>query len=169
VKDDVEIPPTPPRKRRALEQALPQWLAMWANDESLPPSQRRRAQAERDRRKRLVPDVIVGVIVGEEGMTPAQRGRLLELIAAARATELHHDWSRSSHMRRLLLPLDDLNVRVVPQQGDHELVRNSTTVVAVPKDVEKPDRVEGVWEAVRYAKHRRLPVRVVMPDGNEHE
>jgi hypothetical protein len=167
VKDDVEIPPAPPRKRRELERALPVWLATWASDESLPPSQRRRAQEERDRRKALVADVRVGVILGEEGMTPAQREVVLETLAAVAATELHYDGLRSPHMRRLLLPLDDLNVTSIPQPGDQELVKASTMVIAAPKEPEKPDRVEGVWEAVRYAKHRKVPVRVVLPNGDE--
>jgi FAD/FMN-containing dehydrogenase len=46
-------------------------------------------------------------------------------------------------------------------------VRQATAVVAAPKEPEKPDRVEGVWEAVRYARHRRVPVRVVLPNGDE--
>jgi hypothetical protein len=66
-----------------------------------------------------------------------------------------------------MLPLDDLNVRLIVCEHDQELVRSSTTVVAAPKEREKPNTVEGVWEAVRYAKHRRVPVRVVMPDGTE--
>lgn len=169
MKDDVEIPPEPPRKRRQLEdpgQTLDKWLAVWASDESLPPSARKRAQAERDRRKALVPDVRVGVIVGEEGMTPAQRERVLEILVSVGATELLYDGDRLSHFRRLLLPLDDLGVPAVLQQGDQELVRNSSTLVAAPKEAEKPGVVEGVWEAVRYAKHRKVPVRVVMQDGS---
>lgn len=169
MKDDVEIPPAPPRKRRQLEdpgQTLDKWLAVWAADTSLPPSQRARAQAERDRRKALVPDVRVGVLVGDEGMTPAQRQRILELVTGAGTTDLNFDAQRLSHFRRLLLPLDDLNVRAIAMEGDQDVVRNSTTLVAAPKESEKPGVVEGVWDAVRYAKHRRLPVRVVMPDGS---
>lgn len=168
MKDDVEIPPEPPRKRRVLEdpgQTLDRWLAVWATNESLPPSARRRAQDERDRRKRLAPDVRVGVIVGEEGMTPPQRSRVLELVGGA--TELHYHGDRQSHLRSLMLPLDDLNVRMVLHSDDQEIVRAASTVVAAPKEPEKPNVVAGVWAGVRYAKHRRLPVRVVMPDGSE--
>jgi hypothetical protein len=170
MKDDVEIPAKVPTKRKVLESpalTLDKWLAVWAADPDQPPSARKRAQDERDRRKRLVPDVRVGVIVGEEGMTPAQRARLLELVAEAKATELHYDAERLTHLRRLLLPLDDLNVKAILHHGNQDVVRESTTLVAAPKDTEKPNVVEGVWEAVRYAKHRKVPVRVVMPDGSE--
>lgn len=164
VKDDVEIPPEPPRKRRQLEAALPVWLATWATDESLPPSARRRAQEERDRRKALAPDVRVGFIVGEEGMTPVQRDRLVELAISAGPTELHLDGRRLPHVRRF--PAELLHMVVVHEEAQ-ELVKASTLVLAAPKEPEKPDRVEGVWEAVRYAKHRRVPVRVVLPNGDE--
>src|SRR3954470_4455158 len=147
VKDDVEIPPAPPRKRRQLEAALPAWLATWANDESLPPSARRRAQEERDRRKALVPDVRIGILVGEEGMTPVQRDRLAELAGQAHPTELHVEFDVARHVRRLV---DALELGEVPwyHADPQELVKASTLVLAAPKEPEKPDRVEGVWEAV---------------------
>jgi hypothetical protein len=167
MKEDVEIPPGPPRKRRQLEdpgQTLDKWLAVWATDESLPPSQRARAQAERDRRKALVPDVRLGVIVGVEGMTPAQR----EVVAAsmANATELHWLTSTFPHLRRALVELGR-HVAGTSHEDPRDVVRHSSTLVAAPKEPEKPDRVEGVWEAVRYAKHRKVPVRVVLPNGDE--
>lgn len=165
MKDDVEIPPAPPRKRRELERALPVWLATWASDESLPPSQRKRAQGERDRRKHLLPDVCVGVIVGEEGMTPAQRERLADLGVAASPTALHVEERFVVHARRLLQSIADVTIWMHPDA--QELVKASTLVLAAPKEPEKPDRVEGVWEGVRYAKHRKVPVRVVLPNGDE--
>lgn len=162
-KDDVEIPRWPPRKRRVLEDqgaTLDKWLAVWANDEGLPPSQRARAQAERDRRKRLAPDMRVGVIVGEEGMTPPQADMVTSLVATVLPTELHV--IRPRHLRRVLAIA---SCPVVTHDNEWDLIRASTTVFAAPKEAEKPAVVQGVWEAVRYARHRRLPVSVVMPDG----
>jgi hypothetical protein len=163
VKEDVEMPLVVPQKRKQLEAALPQWLAVWATDESQPPSARKRAQAERDRRKALVPDVRVGVIVGEEGMTPVQREVVAGVMASA--TELHWPAGAVKHLRRALAGLDDIPGH--PHEDVREVVRQATAVVAAPKEPEKPDRVEGVWEAVRYARHRRVPVRVVLPNGDE--
>lgn len=161
-KDDIEIPPAPPRKRRQLEDpnTLDKWLAIWATDDELPPSQRKRAQEERDRRKRLVPDVKVGILVGEEGMTPAQAAIVAEAVAPA--TELHAHGMYAAHLRK---PLSGVTTPCV-QHGDYrEVIRYSTSLVATPKEPEKPDVVEGVWQAVRYAKHRKVAVKVVMPNG----
>lgn len=169
-KDDVEIPAEVPKKRKVLEspQTLDKWLAVWANDPNQPPSARTRAQGERDRRRRLVPDVRVGVIVGEEGMTPAQRDGVLERVMAAGPTQLVVLAPRMRHLRMLLNAVAaGETVGLLTCEDDQALVRESTTLVAAPKETEKPGVVAGVWEAVRYAKHRRLPVRVVMPDGEE--
>lgn len=170
MKDDVEIPAKVPAKRKVLENpalTLDLWLAVWANDDSQPPGARKRAQEERDRRKALVPDVRMGVIVGDEGMTPAQRDRVLELLSGAQPTEIHFRLDRVSHLRRVLLPIAQGSHREVPHVDEQELVRASTSLLAAPKESEKPGTVVGVWEAVRYAKHRKVPVRVVMPSGEE--
>jgi hypothetical protein len=169
--DDVEIPAAPPRKRRQLESAPAKWLAVWASDESLPPSQRRRAQAERDRRKRgQGMETIVGLLVGSEGATPQQVEVMRERAHAG-------DVKRVKAPRPLKLGLKRESYVVCdePWAGaalDERLkyiVRTSTTLVATPEKDHDPQRVEGVWEAVRYAKHRNVPVKVVMPDGGEHE
>jgi hypothetical protein len=175
MKDDVEIPAkVPPTKRKVLESpslTLDKWLAVWAADPDQPPSARKRAQDERDRRKALMPDVRVGVILGEEGMTPAQRVAVRDFVLAQSPTELHVQKGSYTHLRRLLFELSDQELVPIPppsvQPDPSTIVRASTTLVAVPKDNEKPNVVEGVWEAVRYAKHRKVPVRVVMPDGTE--
>jgi hypothetical protein len=74
MKEDVGPPPErPPHKRRQLEQVHDQWLAVWLAGETLTPSERRRVQAEKDRRKKSLPRVIVGITATREGMTPPQR------------------------------------------------------------------------------------------------
>jgi hypothetical protein len=167
-KDDVEIPPSPPRKRRVLEDqgvTLDKWLAVWANDESLPVSQRARAQRERDRRKLLLnlePD-IVGVLVGREGATPEQLDAIRGIVHGPSVLEVHAPAPLKLGLEEgfVLHRKPDLRERL------HAIVKSSTTVVAAPKEAEKPNVVQGVWEAVRYARHRGLPVTVVMPDGEE--
>lgn len=163
MKDDAPVPERLPRKRRELEDALDRWLAVWLAREDLTPSERRRLEEEKARRKALTPDVQVALIVGNEGMTPAQHDRASDLLGAMGATEVFYLQYVARHVRRLQ--------QVTPMStgfGDErEMLREATAAIATPKEPEKPNVVQGVWDAVRFAKHRKIPVRVVMPDGKE--
>lgn len=161
MKEDVgPAPETPPAKRKQLEQAADLWLAVWANDAKLPPSQRRRAQDERDRRKALSPDKGVGVLVGPEGLTPSQMVTLLTLVEGMSPTAIHHPGLPS----RLHMQLRSMQVPVVVHKDDYrEVVKASNTVIVCPK--EQSPAKSAMWEMLRYAKHRSLPARAVLPDG----
>jgi hypothetical protein len=188
VKEDAPTPPRPPRKRRQMERALPVWLATWATDESLTPSERRRAQEERDRRKALQPEVVVGFVGAREGLSPGQRARVRELLAGA--TEAHHGdglggdaqfheiagelgvpvvlhpplgrraFSKAERQFRAEPPAD--RTKAIVRQ-----VNGAGALLVAPREGREPERVgEGTpWAAVRYARDRGCRVRVVMPDG----
>jgi len=147
VKDDVETPPAPPKKRKHLEQALDVHLAIWANDESLPPSARKRAQDERDRRKADAKRGEVAkilVMVPREGKTPQQRAYHDEEVVGS--GELYW-WSSKTDY--------------------HEMVKKVDQVVAFVKEQNAPTHPPpgSVWEAVQYARHRKLPLKVILPNG----
>lgn len=161
MKEDVgPAPASPPAKRRQLEQAPDLWIALWLANDSLPPSQRRRVQEEKDRRKVAGPDKPVGVLVGPEGVTPSQFVSLLTLVEGLRPTEIHHPGLPS----RLHMQLRAMEIPVVVHRGDYkEVVKASRAVVVCPKEF-APGK-SAMWEMLRYAKHRRLPARAVLPDG----
>lgn len=166
MKDDV--PPLPdkvPAKRRQIEAALDVHIAVWLAGE-LTPSERRRLEAEKARRKALVPDRPVGLLVGREGVTKVQQMMVLTAISAADPTEIHHPGVAG--------PLHSACKRFAPvevhrdvrsdEDAMKEVVRSSQFVIAAPKD-HTPSQDSGVWDAARYARHRRVAVQIILPNG----
>lgn len=147
MKDDAPTPNAVPRKRRDMHDALDRWIAEWLARSNLTVAERERLEAEKARRKLTRgrrPDVVLGVLVDREGMTPAQNKALKDYVAETGAT------------REL-------------SSGDHKaVVRVATILFAAPKHARQPANGEpGVWAAIRYARHRRVPVRVVLPNGKD--
>jgi hypothetical protein len=161
MKEDVgPAPESPPAKRRQLEAVPDLWIAQWLARDALTPSQRRRVQDEKDRRKAASPDKPVGVLVGPEGVAPAQFVTLLTLVGGLRPTEIHHPGLPS----RLHMQLRAMEVPVTVHGGDYKaVVKASSSVVVCPRE-QSPTK-SAMWEMLRYAKHRRLPVKAVLPDG----
>lgn len=139
MKTDVEIPDTIPVKRRQLQ------------DENRTPNLFIRAWLDRD------------------DLTPSQRSRLDEELTRRRKT----------------VPLDALAIirdpaGVTPQQRKalHEYtkslsiasvgddIKEANVVVCLPKETRRT-LGSPVWEAERYARHRKLPVKVILPNGEE--
>jgi hypothetical protein len=161
VKDD--LPPLPdrvPAKRRALHDVPDVHIAMWLAGE-LTGSERRRLSDEKARRKAAVPDHPVGLLVGREGITPAQQSTIVELLGSLSATEVHHPGVSSS----LHQACRRVGVPVVVQDGLREVVKASAVVVGAPKERSRPVTKSTVWDMILYAKHRSLVVKVVLPDG----
>lgn len=195
MKEDAPCPPSPPRKRRILEdesQTLDAWLAVWANDEQLAPSQRRRAQDERDRRKAARPvELVVGFSGSREGMSPEQRRRVKSMLIDLEPVEAHHgdcvgaDEQFHSLCRGLKIPIvlhpSDLKgtrafcngaIRTErtkpPLERNKDIVRESSVLVATPKEGREPEPGpgQGTWSTVRYGRKRGGNVKVVMIDGS---
>lgn len=199
MKDDVEIPAAPPAKRRVLEdpaRTLDQWLAVWAADESLPPSARRRAQEERGRRKdlrRAGPPVIIGFTGSRAGMTPEQRVAVVDVLAGPGVVAAHHGMcvgadetfngfchdlgipvtGHPSTLKRFTAdcPVDELRPELPPLERNQNIVKAGTVLLAAPKESREPPpaRGQGTWSTVRYARKRGARRIVVMPDGTIRE
>lgn len=189
MKDDVETPARPPAKRRQLEDALDLWLAVWLSRDDLTPSERRRVEEEKARRRSATArSATYGFTGTQAGMTPAQRAAVREIVAGA--TEAHHgdcvgaDEQFHSICRGLGIPVvlhpPDNGAkrafckgairaeRVKPYlERDRDIVRVTSELVATPKEMREPTaiRAGGTWFTIRYAWARGSPVRVVLPDG----
>jgi hypothetical protein len=173
VKDDIEMPTAVPKKRRQVETLLDKWIAVWLDGEDITPSERRRLEEERQRRKdeRARQGQPVGVLVGYEGATPEQVAALREALAGANAVEIHHPGvAKPVHSACRSFGVPVVVHRDVRDQDEamREVVRSSRLVIGVVKEMTEPhQKTDGVWGVVKYAKHRRLPVRVLLPSGEE--
>lgn len=190
MKEDAPVPDAVPKKRRQLEGALDLWLAVWLARDDLTPSERRRVSEVKQRRKDANPQVVVGFLGTTEGLTPAQRDWLTRTIPRLGVTEAHHgsgwgadkafhDICRGLEIPVVLHRAEDLRwmtrcdgaVRSEPMlprdERDKEIVKAASVVVAMPKEHSEPSDRIGVWRAVEYARHRSVPVRVIIPTGEE--
>jgi len=160
-KDDIlDLPARPPRKARQLERAPDVWLARWLAEATLTPSDLRRVEAEKARRKANAPDRAVGLLVGQEGVTPAQFAVVVDALGTSGAGVVHHT-RVSGALHRACKALD---VPVAMHHTLTEVVRESEAVIAAPTT--RLSNGSGVWESVRLAKHRKLLVKIVLPDGS---
>lgn len=167
MKDDAPAPKRIPKKRRVLEsaQTLDRWIAEWLDRDDLTPSERRRLEVERERRKaaRLMPDTDVGLLIGPEGITPAQATTIATMLPQLAPTSVVFCGSMS---RRLAGELPD-NVAMASAPDFQAVVRAADVVIAAPKKPHEQAAQVGVWAGVKYAKHRSVPVRIVLPNGEE--
>ena len=178
----ADVPPLPdrvPAKRRQVEQLLDVHIAMWLASDTITPSQRRRLEDEKARRKALVPDNPVGLLVSREGVSPPQMERIVEILRSAQPTAIVHSGvGQALHAacKRISTVEPTRNLRgwqmTMPAfqahgaDADHmkEVVRRSNLVIAAPKNY-TPSPDGGVWDAARYAKHRNIAVNVILPNG----
>lgn len=167
MKTDVpELPDRVPAKRRQVEQLLDVHIAMWLAGDTITPSQRRRLEQEKARRRALAPERPVGLLIGREGVTPAQHETVVGLIAKAAPTQIHHPGVAG--------PLHTACKRIGPVEVHRDVrsdvnamknvVRRSQLVIAAPKD-HMPSKDGSVWDAARYARHRSIAVQIVLPNG----
>lgn len=142
MKDDAPTPEKIPTKRRQLREALDRWLVEWLTRPTITPAEAKRVERERARRKTLKPTTVVGVLAGREGLTPEQR----------------------EYVRGYFVDMDPTVMQTGTEAELSNIVRSSNVVVAAPP---RSVKTGAVWEAVRLAKHRHVPVRVVLPNGKE--
>lgn len=180
MKDDVPVPDVIPRKRRQLEDesfVLDRFIAVWLTREDLTPSERRRLDAERERRRAAGPDVLVGLVVAEEGTTPPQFMRVLEQLRALRATKVVHTYLPRKHHGTLVGACHELGVErelVIDVRGIEQAARTVITgvdaVILAPREATvQTHATPGVWSAVGLARHRGVPTTVVLPSGETQD
>jgi hypothetical protein len=168
VKDDVQIAPRPPRKRRVLERALDKHLAIWANDPDVPEADRERVQQERDRRKHAVPAKVVGVVLAQGGATPEQLATLADALRSSHPTEVHHPFcpSRVHQVCRA----SGATVKVFRGEDlGRTIARGSDEVIGVVNETSRPTVNLGAWSTLRYALDRGVKVTIIWPNGETYE
>jgi hypothetical protein len=176
MRDDVEVPETIPAKRRQLEDTsvvLDKWIAVWLARDDITPSERRRLEAEKARRKALKPERVVGLVVAREGMTPRQLVAVLDALLAWKPTSVVHT--------RLVPRVHGVLMAACRNIGAHatliadvrdedaaarSVVHAADAVIAAPREQDvQTYATPGVWATIGLARHRRLPVAVVLPSG----
>lgn len=166
VKADAERPARVPAKRRQLESLLDVHIAEWLASDALTPSERRRLQDERARRKaeRRRTGLVIGLVVDPAGVTPQQLEGVKEALAGARS--IIHSGVPSSRLHTACKLAAGCEVAVLetndPVHDRREVVRRADLVVIAPSSDGGGSRA---WRAESYARHRRVPVKVVLPDG----
>lgn len=156
-KEDVqELPKEVPKKRKELqERTLDLHIAMWLASDSITPSERRRLEEEKARRKQLTPKNRLGILTDRAGVTPIQVEKIKELLPSEKDLEV----VRASRT----LPLGLKDTRYWITEESKSIVKEVDQVIACPQN----DRRDSeCWEAVKYAKHRSIPVVVVLPNGS---
>lgn len=171
-KDDVEVPDEIPKKRRQLEVALDKWIAVWLARDDLTPSERRRLEEERFRRKETPVGHPVGLLVGPEGATPEQVAAVPELLVGV--TDIYFP-VLPTKLYRMVRDHPDAELHIYRHWDAQEaqrivvraLPRESARVIGIVRSA-SPEGT-GVWEMIRLAKHRGMPAQVVLPNGQLHE
>lgn len=161
---DIPLPPHVPVKRKQLRDVLDVHIAMWLAGDTITDYDRARLEgekAERARRRRR-PPCVVGVLVGPEGLTPAQLRAVRDALAMLEPTEIHLPFRAS---RQLQAMCRERQVPLSSHRDLRQIVRNSQHVVAAPRERVEPKTKTGVWDSVKFAKHRSLAVTVILPDG----
>lgn len=169
---ELDAPARPPKKRRQLEDpnTLDRWLAVWANDESLTPSERRRVQVERERRKRAKPTKALGVLVADGGASPEQVAGLRESVELALPTEVHHVFCAGKvHSTCKATGANVVVLRGESGSCEREIVQAADEVIGIVSSMQMPEAKTGTWASLRYAKDRGLPVKIIWPNGSIHE
>lgn len=172
MKDDAPTPEVVPRKRRQIEAVPALWLAEWLARDDLSPGDRKRVQGEKDRRRNLNPDNRVGILVGVEGMTPEQFATFKDMIGTVGATEIHHPGVASKvhgMCKSLGVPVNVHHQQVSDSfTANRDVVKSSDVVIATPKTTApNGGGSPTVWDHIKYAKHRSVPVKIIMPDGGQ--
>jgi hypothetical protein len=161
-----------PRKRRQLEAADAADLATWAADPELPEPDRRRAQAERDRRKQLRRRTgagMVGVIVGVPGASPPQIEALLDELDRIKPVQIVHPYASSKLHQACKAGGAVVIVERGPITPELQIrcADEADVVVGLSPNPVMPEQKDGdVWKALRRAKDRGADVVVLWPDGS---
>lgn len=162
VKIDIPPPPTRvPRKRRQLERLLDVHLAILLDGDEITDAERDRLLAVKALRRKPREGRDVGLLVGQEGVTPQQLATVTDVLRELSPTAIHHP--RLS--KALYAFCKSLDVPLHKHRTLQDVMRNSQYIIAAPRQTVEPIRKTGVWEIVRKAKNRQIDVTVILPDG----
>lgn len=169
MKDDAPRPAKVPAKRRTLEnenETLDRWIAEWLAGE-LTPSERRRLEAEKARRRALVPDHPVGILIGQEGATPEQVAALPDRLKGATSILMprtqQNVYSAARSSCSMVKAIKHWDMDQANEQVIRELPREAGRIVALARTSQPEGTM--VWDMVRLARHRGMPTTVIFPDG----
>lgn len=157
-----DLPPPPdhvPKKRRALHGLHDLHVAMLLASDTISSPERNRLELEKARRRTISVQRPVGLLVGDEGVTPQQLEAISSVLAMLDPTEIH-----KPHVSRALNAVcKSHGVPLYRHTGMREVIKNSQHVIAAP--AQSAPTGDGVWELARYAKHRSVGLTVIRPDG----
>lgn len=166
-----DVPPLPeqvPAKRRQIESLLDVHIAMWLDSDTLSYGDRKRLDAEKRRRKHANRERSIGLIIAPEGVTPEQKKRVEFLLRQSGATVIHHHMLSPS-LHHICGQVGEVHQHQVGKYGDRvrDVVQAADSFIAAPREMREPvKKVDGsVWWGIKYAKHRRRSVLVVLPNG----
>lgn len=171
--DETPLPAKVPVKRRQIETLLDVHIAMWLASDDISPSERRKLEAEKARRKALKgEEVIVCFLQARTGMSPVQRqvvGVVLDQIKPTLAIHVEDYGGAIPRFHALARKLE------IPQElykDEREAIRRADVVIATPNTATPPRRDQRygtVWSNITYAADRDLPVKIILPDGHVKE
>jgi cellobiose-specific phosphotransferase system component IIB len=171
-KQDVpDLPVKVPSKRRQVESLLDVHIAQWLASDDLIPSERKRLEVEKERRKqeRRRSGYTLGLIVDEEGVTPEQLDVLRARVQEEGVLRIVHPGVPSSKLHGACKhSTADLEVLHFPRdwyERAREVVKQADVLLLGPKST-YADSSLNVWTVERYARHRKVPTIVVAPSGD---
>lgn len=163
--DEHPAPEKVPTKRRQVDDpnVLTPWLYEWLERDDLTKGQRRIIQLEIDRRKvaKRAKVFTVAIIIGREGINPAQGVTLLTELHKRAPTSLFMTADIYLKLRKVLTPWTE---SVFVNEDVQSMIRTADHVLCFAR----PGAQTGVaWDAMRYAKHRGKTVQLFMQTGEE--
>lgn len=127
----------------------------------------------------------VGFTGTQDGMTPAQRQSLRKLMDSMPISEFHHGSCVGADEQAHQLALNRCSVHVHPStiaaktapcvgfrmypprpplDRNHDIVDATSTLIGCPRGEDEELR-SGTWATVRYARKKKRPIILVLPDG----
>lgn len=160
-KEDVkELPARIPRKRNQIESLLDVHIAVWLAGDTITAKERKLLVEEKERRKRLNPSKVICILTHKGGVSPEQLKKLREILDRHQPiTEVRATQPLRLALRTKYSIVSDLK----------EMMKDADLVIAAAADGiqrEMPANTDEFWDHVGYAKHRKVPVTVVLHNGS---
>jgi len=127
----------------------------------------------------------IGFTGTREGMTDEQKSKVSEILKDFDIEEAHHGdcVGADSDFHEML---DENVIHIHPPKNEskrafceggivysgrpylvrnRDIVNSSDILIATPKDMKEHFRSSGTWATIRFARHRKIPIYIVWPDG----